>query len=71
MLQRCGPRLPLFLGLRVVAERGRHRASDQQCSGTHGERVQQWELKLRSFLEAGGKRGMDLRTFVTNEPVYG
>ena len=36
----------------------------------HEERAAQWEVKLSSFLEMSQQRGMDLRTFVANEPIY-
>ena len=36
----------------------------------HKKRAKDWQDKLREFLETGQQRGMDLRVFVTNEPIY-
>lgn len=61
----------------IVATRERGEAQLAACetqrdseARAHLQRAKQWETKLKAFFGAGGSRGMDLRMFVTNEPVY-
>ena len=61
----------------VIATRQRGEVKLAECEAqresearAHGERVKLWERKLDKFIEMSKDRSMDLRTFVTNDPIY-
>ena len=39
-------------------------------ASSHAKRAQQWQYKLDKFLNTMGERGMDLKVFITNDPIY-